>query len=1306
MNEINLLKGVMKKKIKITEAVLVSFLITGSILSGEEIPNKESIFINETLDTSKENNISGIIQTSENIKLQDHVIIEVENGNGIKGDGATVENRGSIFGKSNLDNIENSGNGISTNNVALTNYGVIKGESSGKIENQIGGVQKIGNGIINSSQDLNNSGTISGKVSIKFDNLENQISLEYSGSGVSFEKSYNYSLNNSGVILGNALLYNFNNLDLCGLGNGLATSGGVQNSLINTGFISGKSKLFGSSAEIKGLGNGFINYDLFSMEHGYTKTFHNKGTIQGESEISLSNQNKDWIGIQGNGVYLWETDTVSNTGLITGNYYGYKKIENNGSNKENEVGNGIILSCFIRDSFLNKGVISGFAYSSGDLQPYESGNGVILSPESFYEQDKKNLGVIKGSLFAIYYYDDGENPDVLFKNYGLMAGREIFGKHYFSNSNSQEALTQFDKNYGTYVKLLQDDTVNIALDSDGDAIVSEIIISKETPIDFDKTILNAEAKDIIDSNGIATKDSYIEIIENTSYKDYVINGVGMKDGLLSLQEGIALELDNSIINAYKTAVELSNDASLVAKNTIFNGGGLGGLNDNGTPDDNTDNYFEYDPVIKGDAGNNNLEILDNSIVNGAIDLGAGDDKLVISNDTQINGDILGGLGQDTLELGNNTEIATNVDGNDDGVIDFGDRRGLSIYHEISNFEDIKVKGAVTLYETSKIVGETNIHIDKESSLNLRIDPTLKDEKGRVIGHALYTQGDKWITTEKSEYDETLDEYWQDGDKTVSLTGGALNIITNGLGIGGVIAMSGQDIGTIHLDPNKENTFIRTDSIIHSASVYTGNDKNITYPNAEIGDITVTVNSDLIIKENDSTEEIPPINGYSVLRYNQLNKIYKSLIASNNNINAIYPTTSISLLKEYLDYPVQSESEITDLALGNLLTLLNEIYTATPYSYSPELSKQSLGMYSNLLLGNSFKAKEDNWMILGGALGEGTDLKDKYYAKHYHGFDTLDMSSNVEINNKIVGGYALAEYGIDKTLSLGAIFGGSNNKANISNGSRLDGNAFQIGGYFKKDIDNFRILGGVGYQIVEYDSKRRAGNMMQSFSYENKFDNDGLNVYLGGTYKYFLGDNYYLVPKLKLSYTYIDQDSVKEGNSSLAMDVSSKSFDTLESIVGVDLKKEYFHDKGKSTVSVGWDYTRILKGDEEEYLEGNMENGSKFDILIPNKLKNKYSVGVGYEFENDKGLLLYINGKYSFELSEKNTIEGGDKTKNKKEEWITSIGIGYKFDTTKDLIPTIVEPPIVVEPPIPVYISVSKELGHIPIFINEISNPEK
>ena len=77
------------------------------------------------------------------------------------------------------------------------------------------------------------------------------------------------------------------------------------------------------------------------------------------------------------------------------------------------------------------------------------------------------------------------------------------------------------------------------------------------------------------------------------------------------------------------------------------------------------------------------------------------------------------------------------------------------------------------------------------------------------------------------------------------------------------------------------------------------------------------------------------------RYTQLNKIYKSLIADGDNINAIYPTTSITLLKQYLDYPVQSD--VTDMALGNLLTLLNEIYTASPYSFSREFSRESIGL---------------------------------------------------------------------------------------------------------------------------------------------------------------------------------------------------------------------------------------------------------------------------------------------------------------------------------------------------------------------------
>ncbi|MGL5765634.1 MAG: autotransporter outer membrane beta-barrel domain-containing protein, partial [Sarcina sp.] len=637
-------------------------------------------------------------------------------------------------------------------------------------------------------------------------------------------------------------------------------------------------------------------------------------------------------------------------------------------------------------------------------------------------------------------------------------------------------------------------------------------------------------------------------------------------------------------------------------------------------------------VIKGDSGDNKVEILGNSIINGDVDLGAGADNLLVSNGTQINGDLFGGEGIDSLQLGNGihneSHPLNNYDSNGDGVIDKGDWRGLAVYNSISEFENINVGGSVTLYETAKINGDTNIHIGAGGSLNLRIDPTKKDLAGRVIGHALYSEGNKTITTEKHEAGANIEDYWQNGDKGNFLKGGTLNIITNGLGIGGVIAMSGlpitrdtsTSIGSTILDPSKENLYIRTDSIIHSATVYKEGDvASYATTQAQVGDIKVTVNPDiLVVPPNPDPPIDPPIEPpikppvYSGPRYNQLNRIYKSLIANGDNINAIYPTTSITLLSEYLNYPVQSESTITDMALGNLLTLLNEIYTASPYSFSNELSRESMELYSDVIIDNPFKARDKEWMIYGGLLHESVDLKDRYYAKNYHGFDTLDKTTSIKADNKITGAYALGEYGINSSLSVGGILGGSKNKSDISNGSDLDGNAFYIGSYFKKDIENWRILGGIGYQYTDYDAKRKAGNMMQTFSYDNSYEDNGLNIYLSGKYNYPLGDNYYLVPKAKLAYTYIDQDGVNEGGNPLAMDIDSKKFNVFDGTIGVDLKKELFYGEGKGSVKIGVSYKRLFNGSDDEYLTARMRDGSDFDLLIPNKVKNNYSVEVGYE----------------------------------------------------------------------------------------------
>ena len=111
-------------------------------------------------------------------------------------------------------------------------------------------------------------------------------------------------------------------------------------------------------------------------------------------------------------------------------------------------------------------------------------------------------------------------------------------------------------------------------------------------------------------------------------------------------------------------------------------------------------------------------------------------------------------------------------------------------------------------------------------------------------------------------------------------------------------------------------------------------------------------------------------------------------------------------------------------------------------------------------------------------------------------------------------------------------------------------------------------------------------------------------------------------------------------------------------MGVDLKKIIPHEKGKSMLSAGVSYTRLLNGADEENITGRFKgkDASDFDILVAHK--NEHSIGLNtkYALELENGILFDVKGSYSVERDSHN---GTGKNRNKG-EWIVGAGLGYKF----------------------------------------------
>ena len=1000
----------------------------------------------------------------------------------------------------------------------------------------------------------------------------------------------------------------------------------------NSGIISGNANV--TEADIVFNGSGVIITSTSNLENLIDIT--NSGIISGNASITEDASitgNASIIGTNisgnGNGVVITSNleslINITNSGIISGN----ASIIGTDINSN---GNGVIITINL-ESLTNTGVISG-----GIIYPLleegnsihildMSGNGIV---REYISNNIVNNGIIKGSTSAIA----AQSISGAVINNGILAGREIFSNsyeiHMFETTNSilQEinlnTITPTTEiNNGIYVKLESETserndgnaTGNVKVDSSGNPIIEEIEIGTGGKVTLEdgseKTIINGSttgektiSETILNKESDDKMDIYLSSSNLDTTSNVIINGTGIEKGALVVDSETTLT--DSIVNGYNTGIYLEQGKFTVI-NTTINGGGL--KNDVA--------------VLKGDENGNIVEILETSVINGKVELGAGEDSLTIGNSVQINGDLDGGIGEDTLKLGDKELAKT--------------ESNLNIYHNINDFENIVFEGDTTLYETSSITGTTNIEIKSGTQVNLRVDSSVQDSDGTYKTHALFNftsdqliiKGDKdKITEEDFNEDNNFvveENESEEGYDKVSI----LNLVTNGLGREAII-----DLGNVKIE---DTVWVKTDSIINQAT------KNETEDGTTI---TIEAEKDLFSINKEVAEE---------KYYLELNEIYKGIHSSNddnfNVLNSIITGTLTDANKG--DYTTITDKQ----QMATLLAYLKQIYTETPYSFSAEASRKSMNVFGDIVKENNFKAKDGEIITYGGLThnnGEGTD---KYYGKNYHGFDI--GSADTKVDSKMTGAYGQIEKGISDSTAVGLMLGGNNNKVDIAT-SDLKGNSAYLGGYVKHDKGAFRGIAGIGIQYSDWDSHRNT----MSDSYKENYSDRGLNIYAEGKYTKELTEGLFLEPKVGVSYDYIKQESINESkDKALALEVDGKDFDTLSGNVGLDLRKEIVTEKGKHNLTVGVNYTRILSGADEDNLTGNF-GGNSFDILVPQKTKDNVSVGIKYDIELETGVML--GAKVSYDVPFK--VSQDNHTHKNEGSWKVGVGIGYRFNTLNDLNP--------------------------------------
>ena len=952
------------------------------------------------------------------------------------------------------------------------------------------------------------------------------------------------------------------------------------------------------------------------------------GTISSSSNAGYGIYNSDTMGNivnigvisgigsgPGYGIYNSGTmENIVNTGVInasgngTSNGFGIynyssstiKNITNTGVISASANGSGPSDGSGIKNSqgtienITNTGVINGYGYNIG-YGIYNEGNKI---------GNITNTGIISGSGTSSGYGIRSEGEITGITNTGV-----IYGKNSAITAKSGGTITTVD-NYGILATdgddVVDDKASSITknnyglyIEKDGKITLGQAISSPaQVVVGYDK-----DGEEITKSMTIRNATLIGTPGKETETESFLLAGevekfdnsiLNGKNETLKVS-GTGNQITDSIINAYETAVVMENDSTLILNNTVVNGGAA----EDGDV-----------PTIEIVGKSNTLTLKGESIVNigaensVAITVGGENNVLVLEGNAKVNGEMKSTGENNTLNLYGKVNSNLNKSNN------ISEAASMNILHNITGFTNMNIYNNVTFFEDVKVTETEKVTIAETGTLNLRLKNT--EETVEV--------GEEFIP--KATHAFSGNEMVIQGEGNGVDIAGTLRFITNGIGKKIYVDMKNIEL---------RNLYFKTSSVIDGYDV-----KDKEY---------------IILGAHGSLNGIykPENTGKDSHRYEALNNIYKGIYSStDDNLNALRVLISSNeKLGNNYDENLNDEEQ-----LKNLLSYLGSIYTETPYSFSSELSRKSAGMFRDIITENQFKPNLNQWLIMGGLTHRDGGTKDTYYGKNYHGFDT--GTADVDVDMKLTGAYALGKYGYSENVSLGVTAGGNRSEAKLPM-SKVKGNSGYIGAFAENYRGNLTLKVGAGIQYSEYDADR---GTLGGHSYSDKYSDMAYDIYLNGRYSHSIGENLFLEPYGTLSYTYVYQEGADEGNKVLAIETDSKSFDYTAAKVGVDLKKVIPHEKGKSTLSAGVSYTRLLTGADEENITGRFkgENATDFDILVPHK--NEHSIGLNakYTLELESGILFDVKGSYSVERDSHN---GSGKNRNKG-EWIVGAGLGYKF----------------------------------------------
>ena len=225
---------------------------------------------------------------------------------------------------------------------------------------------------------------------------------------------------------------------------------------------------------------------------------------------------------------------------------------------------------------------------------------------------------------------------------------------------------------------------------------------------------------------------------------------------------------------------------------------------------------------------------------------------------------------------------------------------------------------------------------------------------------------------------------------------------------------------------------------------------------------------------------------------------------------------------------------------------------------------------------------------------------------------------------------MIEYGVSDNTSLGIALGGGDTEIDVKDAGTLKGDNYYIGAYAKHSVNGFDLTGNLGYTISDLEVNGEGSA-------------DSSAITLGGYIKrdIALTETVRLEPNLSFTYDYIMQDNA-EGSGVKA---DNKDIHVFEAGAGMNIVKGFNFEKGLLELEAGVKYSMADVNRNEETVI-SVYGIDNINLGNPEIDKTRGTAHVGFDYEQTTGF--GVNGKYEMMWS-----DSGDDSR------ITA-GISYRF----------------------------------------------